>query len=322
MVCRMKVTIVKQPLPKTASAATDVVLWESLNGMASIAEADELGNEPTALLNPCFPLIGLDSVERAMANEPPFALVANGQCGLITLADPGGFTGFSQPPADNAKLPAAESLSMKDPSQRAEIEAVLQKRLRDKHSKNVFFHDVSKVRLAWDIEFGENVEVADNVWFGGGVTVGDDVVIHSFCHIEDCQLRKGSAAGPFAHIRGDTELGEEAFVGSFVNAKNAKLGRGVKIAHMAYVGDAVVGDGTKLGAGAVTCNYDGKAKHRTHIGKNALIGCNTSLIAPLTVGDDVLVGAGGVISDDVPSGHLALERTKQINLRKKSRKKT
>lgn len=318
----MKISIVKQLLPRAASIAPHLLLKESLNGMAVITEFGDLGEGPTALLNPCFPLISSASVEGAINdNRPPFALVADGQCGLVMVNDPEEFKDFAQLPANCSSLVGNESLSLKNPLQRAEIEAIIQQRLRLKHSSRVFFHDAARVRLAWDTRFGNNVEVADNVWFGEGVNVGDDVVIHSFCHLEGCTLKKGSAVGPLAHIRGPSEVGEGAFVGSFVNVKNSKLGKGVKVAHMAYVGDAVVGDGSKIGAGAVTCNYDGKQKHLTRIGKNALIGCNTSLIAPITIGDDAFVGAGGVISDDVPARQLALERTKQLNLPRKSFKK-
>ncbi len=317
----MQIAVIKQQLPAVAGVESHRVLAERLGAKTVAAkQLDRLQRRPVVLLNPAFPLMSAESLQRAKTFSPPFAMVANGACGAVILGEPGDFVGFGRSPNPSENLPAAETADINDPRQRILIEAEVQRLLREKHGVNVFFHDVGRVRLSWDTEFGRNVEVASDVWFGDNVKVGDDVVIHSFCHLSGCRLLKGAQVGPFSHIRGaDTELGQGAFVGSFVNVKNSKLGRGSKVAHMSYVGDSTLGEEVKLGAGSVTCNYDGAKKHRTEIGDRSIIGCNSSLVAPVKVGSEVTVGAGSVITEDVPDKHLALERGGQKNLPKRSR---
>ena len=147
-------------------------------------------------------------------------------------------------------------------------------------------------------------------------SIGRGAEIRSFSHLEGALVAKGALVGPYARLRPGTELAEEAHVGNFVELKKARLGRGAKANHLTYLGDAQIGAGTNIGAGTITCNYDGKHKYQTHIGENAFIGSNTALIAPVSIGSGAVVGAGSTITKDVPEGNLAISRVKQKTLRK------
>jgi bifunctional UDP-N-acetylglucosamine pyrophosphorylase/glucosamine-1-phosphate N-acetyltransferase len=144
------------------------------------------------------------------------------------------------------------------------------------------------------------------------VTVDDDAVIHAFSHIEGAHIGKGASVGPYARLRPGTRIGEGARIGNFVEVKEAVIEAGAKANHLAYIGDAHVGAGSNVGAGTITCNYDGTAKHRTEIGKEAFIGSNSALVAPVKIGDGAYVGSGSVITDDVPADALALGRGRQV----------
>ncbi|MBL9047020.1 MAG: bifunctional UDP-N-acetylglucosamine diphosphorylase/glucosamine-1-phosphate N-acetyltransferase GlmU, partial [Tabrizicola sp.] len=133
-----------------------------------------------------------------------------------------------------------------------------------------------------------------------------------FCHLEGCHISRGATVGPFARLRPGAELAEDVHVGNFVEIKNAILDEGVKVGHLTYIGDADVGEHTNIGAGTVTCNYDGVMKHRTKIGKRAFIGSDTMLVAPVTVGDGALTASGSVITEDVPAEAVAIGRARQI----------
>jgi bifunctional UDP-N-acetylglucosamine pyrophosphorylase/glucosamine-1-phosphate N-acetyltransferase len=156
------------------------------------------------------------------------------------------------------------------------------------------------------------VLIEPNVFFGPGVIVEDNVRIRASCHIEHTRLRSGAAVGPFARLRGGADVGPSVKIGNFVEIKNGQLEEGAKISHLSYVGDARVGAGANIGAGTITCNYDGFAKHRTDIGAGAFIGSNSALVAPVRIGDGAFVGAGSVITQDVEAGALALERSEQV----------
>jgi bifunctional UDP-N-acetylglucosamine pyrophosphorylase/glucosamine-1-phosphate N-acetyltransferase len=172
--------------------------------------------------------------------------------------------------------------------------------------------DPTSVFFCADTVLGQDVTIGPNVVFGPGVTIADNVDIRAFSHLEGCTIGPGCVIGPFARLRPGTTLAPEVHVGNFVELKAAKLGAGAKANHLTYLGDATVGPGTNIGAGTITCNYDGYAKHRTTIGDRVFIGSNTALVAPVTIGDGALVAAGSVITDDVAPDALALARARQV----------
>lgn len=168
------------------------------------------------------------------------------------------------------------------------------------------------VWFAWDTELGRDVLVEPNVVFGPGVRVADHVTIRAFCHIEGAMLASHTEVGPYARLRPGAVLEEKAKVGNFVEMKKAVLGKGAKANHLTYLGDADVGAGANIGAGTITCNYDGYFKYRTVIGERAFIGSNSSLIAPVKIGADAIVAAGSAVSRDVADGELRLVRAEQL----------
>jgi bifunctional UDP-N-acetylglucosamine pyrophosphorylase/glucosamine-1-phosphate N-acetyltransferase len=174
--------------------------------------------------------------------------------------------------------------------------------------------DPESTYFAHDTVLGRDVIVGPNVVFGPGVEVSDNVEIKAFSHIEGTQIGEGATIGPFARLRPGTEIGKDVHIGNFVELKNTVMAPGAKANHLAYVGDTVVGAKANIGAGTITCNYDGLKKHKTVIGEGAFIGSNSALVAPVKIGDGAIVGAGSTISHDVPDNALAIERSKQINL--------
>ena len=171
--------------------------------------------------------------------------------------------------------------------------------------------DPESVWFAYDTRLGRDVTVEPHVVFGPGVEVADGATIHAFSHIEGAVIGAKASIGPFARIRPGTKLGERSKVGNFVELKKAQIGEGAKVNHLSYVGDAEVGARANIGAGTITCNYDGFGKYRTVIGAGAFIGSNTALVAPVTVGEGAVVGAGSVITEDVEPDSLAVERSEQ-----------
>ncbi|WP_333834422.1 bifunctional UDP-N-acetylglucosamine diphosphorylase/glucosamine-1-phosphate N-acetyltransferase GlmU [Rubrimonas sp.] len=169
------------------------------------------------------------------------------------------------------------------------------------------------VFFSHDTALGRDVTVAPNVVFGPGVGVEDGAEIRAFSHLEGCAVRAGAVVGPFARLRPGAEIGPGANVGNFVEVKNAALGEGAKANHLAYLGDASVGAGANIGAGTITCNYDGASKHRTEIGAGAFIGSNSALVAPVTVGAGAYVASGSVITRDVAPDALSIARARQID---------
>jgi bifunctional UDP-N-acetylglucosamine pyrophosphorylase / glucosamine-1-phosphate N-acetyltransferase len=197
-------------------------------------------------------------------------------------------------------------------SQLAEAEAVLQRRLRAAAMESgVTMVAPETVFLSADTKFGKDVIVEPNVVFGPGVVVGDGALIRSFSHLEGARVGKGARVGPFARLRPGTDLGKDVHIGNFVEVKEARIEDAAKVNHLTYIGDARVGQGANIGAGTITCNYDGVAKHRTEIGKGAFIGSNTALVAPVKVGDNAYIGTGTVVTKDVPAGALAIGRARQ-----------
>lgn len=176
------------------------------------------------------------------------------------------------------------------------------------------------VFFAFDTVVGRETLIGPNVVFGPGVTVESGAEILPFCHLEGCHISRGARVGPFARLRPGAELAEDVHVGNFVEIKNAILDEGVKVGHLTYLGDAHVGEHTNIGAGTITCNYDGVSKHRTEIGARVFIGSDTMLVAPVKVGDGALTGSGSVITQDVPADAVAIARAAQVVKRGLSRK--
>ena len=178
--------------------------------------------------------------------------------------------------------------------------------------------DPDTIFLHFDTKIGKNVIIHPNVVFGKNVNIGSTVEIKSFSHIEDCKIHENCVIGPFARIRGNSTLGKETKIGNFVEIKKSCLNEKVKINHLSYIGDSEIGTSTNIGAGTITCNYDGQDKHQTKIGKNSFIGSNSTIIAPITIGDNVTLGAGSVFNQDVPDNNLSIGRARQINKDKKT----
>jgi bifunctional UDP-N-acetylglucosamine pyrophosphorylase/glucosamine-1-phosphate N-acetyltransferase len=197
--------------------------------------------------------------------------------------------------------------------QLAEAEAVAQQRLRQAAlDTGVTLIAPETVYLCADTKFGRDVMVEPFVVFGEKVTVEDGAVIHSFSHIAGAHIGKGVSVGPFARLRPGTRLGEAARIGNFVEVKETVVEAGAKANHLTYLGDTSVGANANIGAGTITCNYDGSAKHRTEIGRNAFIGSNSALVAPVKIGEGAYIGSGSVITQDVPADALALGRGRQV----------
>ena len=194
----------------------------------------------------------------------------------------------------------------------AEVEADWQRRRRAQAmAEGATLIAPETVWFSHDTRLGRDVTIEPNVWFGPGTVIGDDVVIHSFSHIEGATVAPHAEIGPYARLRPGAEIGEKAKVGNFVEIKKARLGRGAKANHLTYLGDASVGPGANIGAGTITCNYDGYLKYRTEIGEGAFIGSNSALVAPVAIGDGAIVAAGSVVTRDVPADALALARGRQ-----------
>jgi bifunctional UDP-N-acetylglucosamine pyrophosphorylase / glucosamine-1-phosphate N-acetyltransferase len=207
-----------------------------------------------------------------------------------------------------------ETLGINTRAELAAAEAAFQSRARAEALENgVTLTAPETVFFARDTHVGRDAIIGPHVLFGPGVTIESGAEIKGFCHLEGCHVSRGADVGPFARLRPGTELAEHVHVGNFVEIKNAILGEGVKVGHLTYLGDADIGAGTNIGAGTVTCNYDGVMKHRTEIGAGAFIGSDTMLVAPVRIGDRAMTGSGSVITEDVPPDALALGRARQVN---------
>lgn len=208
--------------------------------------------------------------------------------------------------------PMEETFGINSRAELALAEASFQSSRRLEALENgVGMVDPGSVFFAHDTEIGKDITIGPNVFFGPGVTVESGAVINAFCHLEGCHISQKATIGPFARLRTGAEIGDGARVGNFVEIKASEVGEGAKINHLSYVGDAEVGNGANIGAGTITCNYDGVMKHQTSIGKGAFIGSNTSLVAPVTIGNDAMTASGSVINKDVPDGALGIARARQ-----------
>ena len=223
------------------------------------------------------------------------ALADGRVCAVVTTEDPDEVAGINS----RAELAEAE--------QRWQ-----QRRRRRAMDEGASLVAPETVWFAWDTQMGRDVLVEPNVVFGPGVSVADGAKIRAFCHIEGASLASGVEVGPYARLRPGAVLEEKAKVGNFVEVKKATLGKGAKANHLSYIGDAEVGAGANIGAGTITCNYDGYFKYKTVIGERAFIGSNSALVAPVKIGADAIVGAGSAVTRDVADGELRIVRAEQL----------
>ncbi len=247
------------------------------------------------------PLAALDEIGNANSK---------GEYYLTDLIAIGRAKGFAMVVAEAS---AEEVLGVNDRAQLAQAEAVFQDRARRAAMEHATLEAPHTVYFSHDTVLGEDVHVEPNVVFGPGVEVAAGVRIRAFSHLEGARVASGAVVGPFARLRPGADIGPKAHVGNFVEIKNAVLGAGAKANHLTYVGDADVGAGANLGAGTITCNYDGVHKHRTTIGQGAFIGSNSALVAPVRVGERAYVASGSVVTEDVPDEALAIGRGRQVN---------
>ena len=208
----------------------------------------------------------------------------------------------------------AETLGVNSRAELSLAEAAFQARARaGALETGVTMPAPETVHFARDTVVGRDAVIEPYVVFGPGVTVESGAVIRAFSHLEGCHVSRGAVVGPYARLRPGAELSEDVRIGNFVEVKNALIAEGAKVNHLSYIGDAEIGEGSNIGAGTVTCNYDGVMKHRTIIGRGAFIGSDTMLVAPVTVGDGAMTASGSVITRDVAPGALAVGRARQEN---------
>ena len=216
--------------------------------------------------------------------------------------------------AEVVRCDEAETLGINTRAELAAAEAAFQTRIRAEAMEDgVTLLAPETVTFARDTVVGRDTVIEPNVVFGPGVTIESGAKIRAFSHLEGCHVSRGATVGPFARLRPGAELAEEVHVGNFVEIKNAQIGTGAKINHLTYLGDADIGAGSNVGAGTITCNYDGVFKHRTTVGRNAFIGSNTMLVAPVTLGDGAMTATGTVVTHNVPAGDMAVGRARQSN---------
>lgn len=212
------------------------------------------------------------------------------------------------------EVDANEVIGVDDRRKLAQAEATFQELRRDDFMRaGVTLKDPNSIYFSWDTTIGKDVTIEPHVVIGPGVKIGDDVVVRAFCHLEDVVIGAQSSVGPFTRIRGGAVLEDDVHLGNFVEVKKSTIHAGVKAGHLSYLGDAEIGAKTNIGAGTITCNYDGVNKSKTTIGANAFIGSNSSLVAPVTIGAGAYVASGSVITKDVEADALALGRARQEN---------
>ena len=210
------------------------------------------------------------------------------------------------------EAPETELTGCNNRAELAAIEAIWQKRRRHELMvSGVSMIAPETVFLAFDTQIAQDVLIEPNVVFGPGVIIESGAIIHAFSHLEGAHVGTEATVGPYARLRPGANLGPESKVGNFCEVKKAEIGAGAKVNHLTYIGDAFVGEKTNIGAGTITCNYDGVNKHITRIGANAFIGSNSSLVAPVSIGDGALVASGSVVTQDVPADAVAFGRARQ-----------
>ena len=209
-----------------------------------------------------------------------------------------------------------EIMGINDKKELAVAENFLQNDLRDKFlKKGVSMKDPQTVYLCSDTKIGKDVTIYPYVFIGPNVKIANGATIYSFSHLENCNIGKNTNIGPYARLRPGAKIAEGAKVGNFVEVKNSIIGKNSKASHLTYIGDTEVGKNVNIGAGTITCNYDGKKKHKTIIEDEAFIGSNSSIIAPVRIGKKAYVGSGSAISKDVNSNSLAIERSTQVEVK-------
>ena len=235
---------------------------------------------------------------------------ASGEYYLTQVAELANARGLS---VTAVKCDEAETLGVDSRADLAAADASFQARARAALlADGVTLAAPDTVYLSFDTVIGRDALIEPNVVFGPGVTVESGATIRAFSHLEGCHVARGAIVGPYARLRPGTELAEDVSIGNFVEVKNATLAQGAKVNHLSYIGDASIGEASNVGAGTITCNYDGVMKHRTEIGARAFIGSNTMLVAPVSVGNEAMTGSGSVITSDVEDGALAIARAPQV----------
>ncbi len=255
---------------------------------------------------------GIVMAEARLLFELVAAVSNDNASGEYYLTDIVGLAAERGIPATAVRCDEAETMGVNSRADLATAEAAFQRRARTNAlAEGVTLAAPETVHFSHDTYLGRDVTVEPNVVFAPGVTVETGAVIRAFSHLEDCHVGGGAVVGPYARLRPGTELDRDARVGNFVEIKNARLGQGAKVNHLSYIGDADVGARSNVGAGTITCNYDGVFKHRTEIGSDAFIGSDTMLVAPVRVGNGAMTATGSVITADVPEGALAVARARQ-----------
>jgi bifunctional UDP-N-acetylglucosamine pyrophosphorylase / glucosamine-1-phosphate N-acetyltransferase len=219
------------------------------------------------------------------------------------------------------KTEISEVLGVNSRFELAKVEEIKQNQIRRKMlDSGVTMPDPSTVYFSYDTLVENDVVIFPQVFFGPKVVVKRNVEIKSFSHIEGAEINSGAVVGPFARLRPEAKIGENAHIGNFVEVKKSEIKKGAKINHLSYIGDSEIGENSNIGAGTITCNYDGFNKSKTKIGKNVFIGSNSALVAPIEIADGAMIGAGSVITKNVSEDDLAVARSKQINLEKGAKK--
>jgi bifunctional UDP-N-acetylglucosamine pyrophosphorylase/glucosamine-1-phosphate N-acetyltransferase len=207
----------------------------------------------------------------------------------------------------------SETMGINSRAELSVAEAAFQTGMRAEAMENgVTLVAPDTVHFAHDTHLGRDCLIEPNVIFGPGVTIETGARIRAFSHLEGCHVARGAIVGPYARLRPGSELAEDTRIGNFVEVKQARIGEGAKVNHLSYIGDAEIGRDSNIGAGTITCNYDGVMKHETRIGDRVFIGSDTMLVAPVSVGDDAMTGSGSVITRDVAPGALAIGRAQQV----------
>jgi bifunctional UDP-N-acetylglucosamine pyrophosphorylase/glucosamine-1-phosphate N-acetyltransferase len=282
------------------------IIRDGTGAVSRITEEKDLAPDQKAipLCNSGFFVVAAEALPKLLAQLTPNN--AQGEFYLTDIVEHAVAAGLT---VRELEIPAEDVLAVNSRAEQAVVERIAQERYRAAAMANgATLLDPQTVYFAADTKLGRDVIVGPNVVFGPGVTVGDNVTIHAFSHLEGASVAAGAIIGPYARLRPGAEIGEGAHIGNFVEVKNATLGAGAKANHLTYLGDADIGAGSNIGAGTITCNYDGINKHRTIVGAGAFIGSNTALVAPVTVGDGALVGAGSTITKDVPADAIAVVR--------------